>query len=249
MAKRKRSNGSNGNGNGKRHTKKPKTRKGFSSVARTRGAPVQGEMKLYDTFLAPTAIPSVAAWTGTEFDPATLNTLFVPVVGAGVNQRIGKSVKVMKIKITGCIFCAAQIDATAADQPTVVRLILHQDMQTNSAQAQGEQVMQPTTNAGEAPFTYQNNDNFGRFKVLKDKLISLQNPAISWDGTNMEQNALVKTFKITKIFKEPVEIRFNNTNGGTVADIVDNSFHVIANSFNATLVPQITYYARINYKE
>jgi len=224
-------------------------RAGYSSVARTRGASVMGEMKYFDTELASPAIPAIAAWTGTEFDPTTFNTLCVPVVGAAINQRIGKAIKVLKIKVNGFVACAPQVDATALDAGTKVRLILYQDKQTNAAQAQGEQVMTPSTGTVNAPNVFQNIDNFGRFQVLKDKTLIFDNANASYDGTNMEQSGLVKNFKFSIKFREPVQVRFNATNGGTVADIVDNSFHIIANASSASLVPVIQYSCRVCYKE
>jgi len=208
-----------------------------------------GEMKYFDTELDGTAVPSVAAWTGTEFDPTTFNTLCVPVVGAAINQRIGKAIKVLKIKVNAVLTCTAQANQTAGDAATKIRVILYQDKQTNAAQAQGEQVMTPSTAAVNAPNVFQNIDNFGRFVVLKDKIITMENPSISWDGTNIEQSGLVKHLKFSIKFKEPVQIRFNATNGGSVADIVDNSFHIIANSSSAALVPAIAYVCRVCYKE
>jgi len=224
-------------------------RRGYSSVARTRGAQVTGEMKYFDTVLAAGVIPASTNWTATEFDPTTYNTLFAPIVGSGIDQRIGKSVKVMRIKIRGVIQCNAQTNQTAADNNTVVRCILHQDKQTNSAQAQGEQVMTNHASAGLNPFAFQNIDNFGRFRVLKDKTWIIQNPNMSYDGSNVEQAGLCRTFKWTIKFRKPVEIRFNNTNGGTVADIVDNSFHIIATTQNVDLAPSISYVSRVCYKE
>jgi len=229
-------------------TKKSKNRKGFSSVARTRGAAVTGEMKYFDTVVNGTALVASTAWTGTEFDGAA-GTLFVPVVGAGVNQRIGKGAKVIKIKIHGLIQGNAQSDQTAADNPAVIRLALVQDTQSNSVQAQGEEVFTATGNAASIPLTFQNIDNFGRFKVLRDKTIVLQNPNFTYDGTNVEQQGLVKTWKISHTFKKPVPVRFNATNGGTFADIVDNSFHIMANSSSIGLAPAISYYCRICFKE
>lgn len=229
--------------------KMKKTRKGFSSVARTRGGAVTGEMKYYDTEKDGTALPASNDWTGTEFDPVTTNCLFAPTVGAGVNQRIGKSVDVHKIKINGLLVCPSQTDQTAADSSSLCRVMLVQDKQTNSSQMQGEQLMETGTSDTIGINSFQNINNFGRFRVLKDKFISLQNPNMSYDGTNVEQAGLVRPFKFKVQFKKPIKVRFNNTNGGTVADIVDNSFHVIANSHNIALAPQISYYSRTCYKE
>jgi len=232
----------------KKGTKRQKNRKGYSSVARTRGAAVTGEMKYFDTEKDGTALPASNEWTGTEFD-LTANSLFTPVVGAGVNQRIGKEAKVLKIRINGLIVAPSQADQVAADSSSLCRVMLVQDTQTNAAQMQGENLMTSGTTDTIGINTFQNIDNFGRFRVLGDKFISLQNPNMSYDGTNVEQAGLIKRFKFVYKFKNPVKVRFNNTNGGTIADIVDNSFHIIANSHNISLAPQISYYSRFYYKE
>lgn len=243
-----------------RHKKIPRTRKGFSSVARTRGASVTGEMKYYDTELGLTAIPASVDWTATELDPSTTQEpvpvatplgLFQPTIGSGVNQRIGKSCKVLGIKLNGLINVPQQADQTTTDAGLTCRVILYQDMQTNSAQAQGEQLMtDPTTNsAAVAVNTFQNINNFGRFRVLKDKFYTFNPPTITYDGTNIEQMGALRQFKFKKRFKNPIIVRFNATNAGTIGDIVDNSFHVIANCNNAGLVPSLAYNCRVTYKE
>lgn len=230
-------------------TKRP--RKGYSSVARTRGAQVTGEMKYFDTERTSVAIAASVDWTGTEYDPATFNTLFAPTVGAGVNQRIGKSVKVHKIKIHGLLNVPAQANQAAADVADVVRLAVVQDCQTNAAQAQGEQVFTSPTSATayQAVCSFQNIDNFGRFKVLKDKTIKFPQPILAYDGTNIEQGGFEIPFKFSLNFKTPVVVRFNATNGGTIADIVDNSWHVMANATGVTTAQTIIYNSRVCYKE
>jgi len=230
-------------------SKRQKTRGGYSSVARTRGGAVTGEMKYFDTVKAATNLAASNDWTGTEYDPTTYNTLCCPIVGAGVDQRIGKMIKIMKIKVRGFFIASGQANVTTADNATQIRLLLVQDKQTNSTQAQGEDVMTSGGSASLNVNTFQNINNFGRFRVLKDKTYTLQNPNMSYDGTNLEQAGLMKTWKFTINFKNPPVVRFNATNGGTVADIVDNSFHIMANISNADLVPQISYVCRVCYKE
>lgn len=223
-------------------------RLGYSSVPRARGAAVAGEMKYFDTRVARSNIPAVAAWTGTEFDPTTFNTLCVPVVGAALNQRIGRHIRIMKIKINGHIE-VAPLDSAAPRPAMHVMIALVQDMQTNSTQAQGEQIFTATTTADEAPLTFQNVDNFGRFRVLKRKSIVMQDPNIYINGAGVDNNGLNRPFKISIKFRIPVDVRFNATNGGTIADIVDNSFHMYANSSNADWVPTISYLCRVCFKE
>lgn len=228
-----------------------RTRKGFSSTARTRGAAVTGEMKYFDTALGVTAIASSAGWTGTEIDPTTFNTLCVPVVGAGIDQRIGKSINVHKIKVRGTVVVPLKAAQSTADAPSQIRLCLYQDMQTNATQSQGEDFMTAAATAAVAVNTFQNINNFGRFRSLKDQTMILQDPNMAGEvaAANIIQQGILKTFKWTVNFKEPVKVRFNATNGGTVADIVDNSFHIIANASAIDLPPGITYVCRVGYKE
>lgn len=235
---------------GAKRRKRVVRRAGYSTVPRTRGPYSMGEMKYFDTTKGPTGLVASTNWTGTELDPATYNTLLAPTVGSAINQRVGREVKVHKVKVRGYFTAGAQVDQTAADGPCYIRLLLVQDTQTNASQMQGEDVMDGSSGAAAlAPTAFQSLANFGRFRVLKDKVILLQNPNMSYDGTNIEQFGLVKTFKMTCRFKKPVSVRFNATNGGSVADIVDNSWHIIGTCNSTALVPQINYSARVCYKE
>jgi len=244
MGKRKRSGSVKGK---KRGMKKP--RRGYTTVARTRGVYAQGEMKYYDTGVSLTAITASTDWTGTEIDPTTLNTLFVPVLGTGIANRIGKEVKVHKLKMRLAINSDKQIDQTACDAGSLCRVILYQDTQTNATQAQGEDVMETGASALLSLLNFQNINNFGRFKLLKEKYISVQNPNVSYDGTNLEQCGLIYHWKWNITFKKPLSIRFNATNGGSVADIVDHSFHIIAITSSTALAPTLSYRVRTCFKE
>lgn len=226
-----------------------KGRKGYSSVSRTRGGAVLGEMKYYDSFLSGYAISASTNWTATEADPTTPLTLFVPTQGAGINQRIGKACKVYKMKIHGMIYNAAQADQTTGKGPSLVRIILFQDYQTNASQAQGEQLMDATlTGTANIVNSFQNIDNFGRFRVLKDIRIRFDNPNLSYDGLNLEQQGIIKPFKFNINFRRPVEVRFNSTAGGTVADLVDNSWHILAVTNGTGLAPTLSYQCRVCFK-
>lgn len=227
-----------------------KRRSGYSTVARTRGVYGQGEMKYFETEKAVTAVSASADWTGTEYDP-TGDGLFFPQVGSAINQRIGKACKVHAIKIRGFLRIP-RVDAPAQSMDACVfRLLLVQDFQTNGTQAQGEQVMtDPTENtASAACLQWQNINNFGRFKVLKDKTVVLQNPNQANTTGTEDTQGLIRPFKIIYKFKAPVEVRFNATNGGTIADVVDNSWHVMCNVSNSTYAPTINYMCRICFKE
>lgn len=206
------------------------------------------ETKYFDSSLAATALTASTNWTGTEVDPATLNTLFVPVQGSGINNRVGRKVQVKKIKVQGQITCVKQTDQTASDEAAHIRLILYQDMQSNGTQSQGEDLMDGSSGtAAGCVNAFQSLANFGRFRVLRDYHLVVQNPNFSWDGTNLEQQGLVKPFKMSHVFRTPLTVHFNATNGGTMADIVDNQFHIIAMTYSTNLAPSILYNCRVSF--
>ncbi len=228
-------------------------RRGYTTVARARGPLAFGEMKYFDTEHSTTAIPASTDWTGTEFPPnvGTPTTIVNPVVGAAINNRIGRKIKVHKIRVKGVINVPAQINITAGDDAALCRLAFVCDSQTNGSQAQGESIFaDPTTDTALHAFSsFQSLANLGRFKVIKDKSINLQNPNLSYDGTNMESQGLTIPFKFNVLYRNPVTVSFNATNGGTIADVVDFSWCLYGLCTSAALVPAIVYQARAYYKE
>jgi len=244
--------------------KAAKPRAGYTSVARTRGAAVTGEMKYFDADNQGTLlVATTTTWpAGTVIDPlttinlgaaavATPLTLFAPTVGSGLNQRVGRQVKVHKIKIHGHINVPAQNAQSAADSAAKCRIVLVMDQQTNAAQMTGAQLFQDASAAASTLNTFQNPNNFGRFRVLKDKMITVQNLNLAGSPTTadvIQQSARV-SFKFAVNFKTPIIVHFNATNGGTVADIVDNSFHIVCAADVIAYAPSLVYYSRVCYKE
>lgn len=244
----------------------PRQRAGYASVARARGAAVTGEMKYFDTEQTGVAVSAVTqTWAGCESDPSsTINLgdaavanplcLFAPKVSAALNGRIGRNVKMMKCRINGQISCPAQTAQTGMDAQTKVRIILVQDMQTNAGQMNAEDLLNGTTgnNPSATINTFQNPNFFGRFRILKDKIMAFQNPntqSLSATNASFEQEGFIRPFKMSYKFREPVTVHFNATSGGTVADIVDHSLHILTGTTSTSLVPAIAYYSRVCYKE
>lgn len=218
-------------------------------VARSFGNPrAITERKYFDSEKDYTAIAAGStSWAGGEYDP-TANSLFNPALGDDFNNRTGRKVQVLGINIRGAVHVPPQTNQTATDYASTVRILLVQDKQTNAAQLNAEDVINSASaTAGTAVYMFSNPAFFGRFKILKDKQITIQNPNLSWDGTNMEQCGLERPFHIRIKFKKPVVVHYNSTNGGTVADIIDNSFHIIAQTSYAALVPYIVYKCRTTF--
>ena len=224
-------------------------RPGYGAIGRTPGGGVLGEMKYFDTAVSNKSLASNQTWVSTVHNPPTINTLCAPTVGAAFNQRIGKEINILKLKIRGWFIMKSTDGYNTGVSPAVVRYGVFQDMQTNGTQADGNLVMTPTSSATQAPFTFQNVDNFGRFKVLKDKTALLQDPNIVGDAAAHDVNGKAAPFKISLKFRQPIKMRFNNVNGGTIADIIDNSLHFFANGNSGSFVLAVDYLCRVCYKE
>lgn len=203
---------------------------------RSAGAFTTTERKYFDTTLANTALVASADWTGTEFDPvlpANTFNLCSPAPGSAINQRIGRKIAVHAIKIRGHLNFTILTAQTAVPASPTVRMVVFQDKQTNGTQAQGEQVMAApgTAAAQNAIASYQNLANFGRFRVLKDKTYVFKDGIAVNNASATTVSADYNTipFKFNIKFRKPVIVHFNATGTALVADIVDNSFHIIAN--------------------
>lgn len=242
----------------------PIQRVGYGSIARTRGAAVTGEMKYFDAEQTGQNISvCTTTWVaGTMADPtSTINLgsaavatplcLFAPTVGAGLNQRIGRKVKMMKVKLNGQISVAAQAAQAAADAPCQIRLMLVMDKQSNAAQMTGAQLMNDGGAAQTTLNSFQNPNNFGRFRVLKERRFTVGDLNLVGSPTTADvvQAGQVYKWKMNMTFKKPVQVNFNATNGGTVADLIDNSLHIVVATSSAAYVPAIIYYSRVAFKE
>lgn len=230
----------------------------------TPASAASGEMKYFDCQLALSSITSVTTnWpTGTRKDPdttinigaaavATPLCLFAPTVGSALNQRIGRKVQVKKIKMRGHIYIPQQAGQNVADAATKIRMLLLVDKQTNATQYTAADVLQGGSVAAVTINGYQNPNGFGRFMILKDKIITVGNLNLAGSPSTSDvvQAGLSLPFKFTYNFKKPLLVNFNATNGGTVSDIIDNSIHFMIGTEVGTYSPQITYYSRVAYTE
>lgn len=207
-------------------------------------AALEGDMKYHDAYKALTALTASTDWTNTEYTPS--NGICIPAPGSTISQRTGRHVYLYKIKIRGTI-TTIPTGFGVTDDPTKMRIILVQDTQTNAAAMQGEDLMDsPGTTALEAVDSFQSLTNLGRFRVLKDKNIIIQNPNYL-DASNPGGKQMAQ-FKFTYKPKSPIKITFNANSAGSIGDVVDNSFHVLANCSDVDLVPRIEFVSRASFK-
>lgn len=207
------------------------------------------ESKYFDTEVSASNIAESTDWSGTSL---SAGTIALPVEGSDINQRDGRKIAIYKVCVRGVIRTTALTGSTTSVPPPASRLILFVDTQTNGAAATGQQLMTaPTTATVAAAFSsLQNANNFGRFRVLRDITLRGGAPTTGQDSgtTNASSNADVP-FKIVYRFKKPLIVRFNGTSGGTIADVIDNSIHLLGQKSGTGYDSPITYRTRIYYKD
>jgi len=208
------------------------------------------ETKYYDTSKSAAALAAGGDWTGKELNPTTELCLNAPQQGTGATNRDGRFITMQSIEVTGSIYQAPQANQTAADTSPVVTLALVLDTQTNGGTATGLDAelvyINPVNNAAANVTPLRNMLYTKRFKVLKVWSAQLNQLTSTYDGTNMEQNGNITTFKMFCNLKN-LKTEFLG-NAGTVADITDNALFLIGTTAEASTVPTLYYNARLRFR-
>lgn len=210
------------------------------------------EHKFLDIPRTPTALAAPTDASGGEINPSSIVTgcLSAPAQGDGPTNREGNKIVIDSVLIQGDISVAAQADQTAADVSPVVFIALVQDMQTNGATLNSEDVFtNPAANAVLATSPFRNMSYTARFKVLKMWKKQLRIPDQVWDGTNIEQSGFRTPFKLSwKAKGRPIPVTFTTASTtADVANVTNNSIHCIAYCNDTSLAPTIGFNCRIRF--
>lgn len=203
------------------------------------------EKKFYDTSFSG-AIAAATDATGGEYDPSTTSMITTPDQGDGPSQRDGKRITCKYIEIKGTLSTpAVELQAnTPAYNKVFLALVL--DTQTNGAQMNSEDCFKNTAAVALSNAAPLRNLLFGsRFKVLKQKVfdvtpITLSHFAIdsfSWAGRQQEFHWYVPL--------NDLPVNFNLGTTASIANVIDNSVHVIA--YSTTTQVTLTYNARLRF--
>jgi len=211
------------------------------------------ENKFFDTAVQPVALTSDVALTNGEFDPtaipiADVKCLSCPAQGDGEQNRDGKKIIIDSVQVSGCVQVPAAEGFANPPVATRVFVALVLDKQTNGAQLNSEDVFKSLGATGQlntAPL--RNMLHSTRFQVLRSEILDLQPIAFG----NIAANAFDHGGRY-RSFEWFVPLNLPTTfNGGTtavVANVVDNSLHIIAFCNDITEAPTIAYNARIRFR-
>lgn len=181
-------------------------------------------------------------WAGAKLNPATVDCLFAPTQGSGVNDRRGIRCTMKSIQVRGLVYKKFDADEDDGSDPVIVRLAIVMDKATNSTAITPSLVYDDTE--GNKPFRYRNLENTERFRVLFQKCFVLNDLNSFTDGTNTGSiSGVGRQFEFYKDVDVPVKFVSND---GDIGDIQDNSLHVIA-CCNVANKAYIRYESRVRF--
>lgn len=203
------------------------------------------ELKFYDTSLIAAALVAPTDATGAEVDPSATIVLNSVIQADGEENRDGRQITMKKISVRGVITCPSQTNQTVPETSTVVYIALVLDKQTNKATINSEDVFKNEGgNSATAASPFRNLQNIKRFSILKTVTLILPQVQSVWDGTNFEQYGSTTPFEIHKDLN--LSVNYAGTTE-TVLNITDNSLHLIAFCNDVSMVPNISYNARLRF--
>lgn len=207
------------------------------------------ELKFYDTSLVSGTLLAPTDAAGGEHDPSATVVLNSVVQGDGEQQRDGRKITMKSLYMNGIIQIAPQASQSSGDSATIIFIAVVLDTQTNGATIVSELVYtNESASAILAAAPMRNLQQADRFRVLAVKKFTMQNPNIANDTGStggIVTNGLTRPFKMYVKLGNMV-VTYKGTTE-TVANITDNSLHVIAYCSNAALVPKISYNARLRF--
>jgi len=207
------------------------------------------EKKFLDSAKALTAVASVGLLTGGEYDPSSGCTgcLSCPAQGDTEQSRDGKRIVIDSVIIKGFVECDKTASAAIPDATKCfVAVVL--DTQTNGAQLNSEDVFKNTTTAAYTAVNPLKNLLFGsRFRILKSQVYDLTPIGVIGAAANYAHGDVRRDFDWYIPFKGGLPVNLNAGTTADVANVIDNSIHVVAFATTGEVV-QIAYNARIRFQ-
>jgi hypothetical protein len=211
------------------------------------------ELKYSDTAGSSQQIAASPTYANTEIQPEApaptggIRCLNAVQQGSGVSQRIGTKICMKSILIKYQVFANPVNDPTTGIYEPTIFLAIVMDTQTNLAALAPENVWDNLAGNFSGISTPQRNmSNASRYRVLKTKSIKLRQ--FSFNNTNKSNN--VETYNgIMKINLAGICVDFvTDSTEGTVAQIIRNSIHLVANCSTTDYTTFITYNCRMRFK-
>lgn len=226
----------------KKSKKKSSKKRSREAVNYRTGGYAGREVRFLDTSVEGRDI--AVAISGATANPTTLLCLNAVGPGTGVSQRGGIRCTVKSIRINGVISFVPAFPSSG-----IVKLYLVKDKQTNGAQMTGTQYFD-TAIASDfmSVMQHENLENAHRFSLLAKKTVKFVTQNHYWNGTTAVAPTVNVPFSLSKSFgASGMKVRFLGS-GTTIADIADNSLHLLALcTDNSGSSAKISYISRMKF--
>lgn len=206
------------------------------------------ERKFYDTGLAATSLVAGTDQSGGEVDPSATSMVSTPAVGDTEQNRDGKQISCLYLQINGSLALGAQEAVVDPIGGTMAFVAVVLDTQTNGAQMNSEDCFKNTIASATLTANPMRNLLFGtRFRILKERMFNLDPKTIAQNAANDYSWQGVRKYFKWFIPLGGLKINFNSGTTASVANVIDNSIHIIAFTNNTAGVPAISYNARLRF--
>jgi len=215
----------------------------FAPRTRPRAPPaLRVEYKFVDQDLSDSSI--TGTWVGGELDPVAANCIGPCVQGSGESQRDGTRTIVKSIQINGFVYRDQLSDQADCRPGHLIQISLVMDKQSNGAQLSAEDVY--TTGGPDVPGR-RVVANSARFRVLKTWLVTLHDTSAGTDGAATSSlSGMIVPFSCYLKLNQVVNF-VAGAGAGTIADMKDVSFHLIAASDGVVASDYISYSSRVRF--
>jgi len=206
------------------------------------------EKKFYDTALADAAILGNTDCTGGMYDPSATSMISTPAQGDSEQSRDGKRIVIDSLILKGHVNNPGTASQAVISAPVKVFVAVVLDTQTNAAQMTSEACFKNT--AAQATSNVEPLKNLlsgPRFRILKSQVYDLTVTGAFVAAANYAGNGVCRTFDWYIPFKGGLPVNFNSGTTSSVANVIDNSIHVVAFSTSASECT-IGYNARIRFQ-
>ncbi len=208
---------------------------------RRNGGFIGKELKFSDNELFGFALPQTVS--SSEADPATINCLNAVAQGESEKQRNGRMCYFTSLEIKGYVLFQAVAGGSAPTVPGYARILIIKDKQTNGSRFNAEDVLQEPVSSTLGAEAHRNLQYLQRFTILKDFVV--HQTIYSGVGTAADSDWCAQQKPWRCNIKLNMKTLFTGT-AGTVANIVDNSLHVMA-IYQGSTVPTMGYVSRVRF--
>lgn len=163
--------------------------------------------------------------TTTAYDVNTTGSITLlcnPSLGSDYTSRIGRKITIRNYYIRGWVTPSVQAATSGGlvGPSQLARMIILIDMQPNGSAPAITDILSTASPSSHINLNYRD-----RFKILTDKVFPMDASLLS--TTNQYVGYGKGTYAIKKYKKCKIDVIFNSTNGGTIADISSGALYMV----------------------